>query len=247
MSVVEEFLLSRIINRSMSIRRLVVILIAFLLAAHSALAQNTPQEIGVWFAPSGQIDLLKNTNGNNGFFQNAFVGRIHYSFASNGIQSLAVTLEQIGETRAYDGRWDVLDTRSPTSFQAHVSEQLHMTTIGLETNRTILSESGFRLGGGLGSGVSLGNAHATVTDVTTLQTTDHPSNQAWGAINISANLRARYSVYTSGNYDVGVVAAARYWAFPLIGPLGPSPEDYNGPALRSIHELGYLVGLVFGF
>ncbi len=225
------------------------VLTLFVLAWHSPLAaQNMPHEVGIWFASNGQLPLITADNTNRGFFTDPTIAHGYYSFESNGVQSLSFFVEHISESRSWSGTWTnpTLNNGS-NNFPATVSENLQLTTIGLETVRTFISEDGFRCGAGLGLGYGLGGASAQVLDKATGGTESHYSATAWNGLELAASLRVRYSVYVSGNLDVGLLAMGRYWGFPLIGPLGNSGAAYNGPALRVLSELGYLAGVAVGF
>jgi hypothetical protein len=227
------------------------VFILFALIFHSTsfvLAQNMPHEAGFWFASGGQIPLLTPNNVNRGYYTNPTIEHAYYSFRTNGVQSLSVFIEHVDETRPWNGVWtNLMLGDGSANFPASVQENLHMTTIGLETIRTFISESGFRLGAGLGLGYGLGGASAVVHNISTDQTTTYNSATAWSGLMLEGFLRARYSLIVTGRYDIGIMAMGRFWGFPAIGPLDGSGSDYNGPALRVLSEFGYLAGIAIGF
>ena len=236
----------------MPLSRILAILAAYsllLTCARSASSQNMPHEAGFLFAVNGQAPLITSDNVNRGFYTNPTIAHGYYSFLTNGLQSLSLFVEHVSERRGWSGIWS--DRTSieggSANFQATVSERLQMTTIGLETVRTLISESGFRLGAGLGIGFGLGGASADVTNVLTAETTTHDSFATWDALLLTAQIRARYTIFTMGDAEIGVVLIGRYWGFPFIGPLGTSGVDYNGPDLRVLSEFGYLAGVSVGF
>ena len=219
-----------------------------------AVGQNMPHEAGVWCSVGGQVSLIPNDNSNRGFFGNPTIEHGYYSFESNGVQSFSLFVEHIEETRPWlADRNGPVTWSNPTlnngsnNFPAQVSENLHITTIGLETVRTFISESGFRLGGGLGLGFGLGGATANVQNESTGTAETHSSAIEWDGLELMASVRLRYSLYISGNFDIGLLLQGRYWGFPIIGPLGDGGGSYNGPALRVLSEVGYLAGVAVGF
>ncbi|MDP4199703.1 MAG: hypothetical protein Q8922_03770 [Bacteroidota bacterium] len=214
----------------------------------SSTAQNMPREAGFLFAANGQASLVKSNDINRGFFTNPTIEHFYYSFETNGVQSLSIFLEHINETRNWSGIWtDAQILGGSKNFPASVSENLQVTVIGLETNRTLITASDFRLGAGFGLGFGLGGASADVTHDTTNITDTHTSETAWQALLMAASLRARYTIWTGGKYEIAIVALGRVWYFPYIGPIGSASRSYNGPGLRTLSEYGYLAGLAFGF
>jgi len=206
-----------------------------------------PHEAGFSFAVNGHIPLISPDNVNRGFYTNPTIEHIYYSFLTNGLQSLSFFVEHVNETRGWSGVWSNPAFNGSTNFPADVSERLQMTTIGLETVRTLLSESGFRLGAGIGLGFGLGGATASVTNTKTGETETHSSFTTWDALLLTAQIRARYTLFTIGDEEIGIMLIGRYWGFPFIGPSGPSGVDYNGPDLRVLSEFGYLAGVSVGF
>ena len=226
-----------------------LILLFFILHPSSLiLAQNMPHEAGFWFATNGQAPLIKSNEANRGFYIDPTIEHAYFSFTTNGIQSLSVFIEHVNETRPWMGTWtNQLFNGGSTNFPASVQENLFMTTIGLETVRSLLSESGFRLGAGLGLGYGLGSANANVRNLSSGQTSNFSSTNAWNGLFLEAFLRARYSLFVTGSYDVGLMAMGRFWGFPAIGPIGSPGGEYNGPQLRALSEFGYLAGVSVGF
>jgi hypothetical protein len=214
----------------------------------TAKAQNMPHEAGFWFSTNGQVPLIKPNEVNRGFYIDPTIEHAYYSFTTNGIQSLSVFIEHVDETRPWIGTWtNQLFNGGSSNFPASVQENLFMTTLGLETMRTLLSESGFRLGAGLGLGYGLGGASANVRNISTNQTTNYNSINAWSGLFLEGFLRARYSLFVTSQYDFGIMAMGRFWGFPAMGPIGSPGSQYNGPQLRALSEFGYLAGLSVGF
>ncbi|GEM_PF-2265668 len=229
---------------------IVVCLLAFF-SLHStfstAVAQNMPHEAGFWLAVNGQMPLGSSDNINRGFFTNPTIEHLYYSFESNGVQSLAIFAEHVGETREWSGMWTNQGFNgSSHSFPATVNESLEMTTIGLETVRTLISENGFRLAGGLGLGYGLGDASAEVRD-TSGNVSNFSSAAVWDALLISVFIRAKYAIVVTPKYEISLMLEGRYWGFPAIGPVSSGGTAYNGPGLRAVNELGYLAGISIGF
>ncbi|MEO6940324.1 MAG: hypothetical protein ABI252_09275 [Candidatus Kapaibacterium sp.] len=224
-----------------------VIFVPLLLATSTSigLAQHTPHEIAVSIAIDGQNSFVRDVS-NPGFYTAPFIGRVQYAAWTDGVQSVSLFLETVGETRDRVGLW-AYPTTDPVAFDSRISERLSMTTLGLELVRTLISESGFRLAVGAGAGFGLGGARADVQKVGETSTTSYNATQSWDAVFISVLTRARYTLWTDGKRDLGLTLTLRYWGFPSIGPLTNVADTYNGPALRSLNELGYLTGISFGF
>jgi hypothetical protein len=207
-----------------------------------------PHEAGLYVAFGGQKALVKVSDANRGFYTNPAIEHAFYSFTTNGIQSLSVFAEHVSETRPWHGLWS-----NPTNagishtFIADVDESLQMTTIGLETVRTLISESDFRFGAGLGVAYGLGGASADVRDSATHTLAHYASHAAWNALMLEFMLRAKYTISMVDKKEIALVAEARYWGFPAMGPIGEAGSSYNGPGLRALSELGYLAGVSIGF
>ena len=222
--------------------------LAFILHPSSfVLAQNMPHEAGFWFAANGQKPLIAPNEMNRGFFTNPTIEHVYYTVATNGVQALSFFAEHVQETRPWRGTWtNVLFNDRQQSFPASVDESLNMTTLGLETVRNFISVSGVRFGAGLGVGYGLGGASASVRD-SAGTTTQYSSATVWDAFLITVFARIRYSLLVTPTYDLGIMLMGRYWSFPVIGPVSPGGEAYNGPQLRAISELGYKAGIAIGF
>jgi hypothetical protein len=211
----------------------------------STLAQNMPHEAGVYVAFNGHKPLVKTNDVNRGFYTNPTIEHVYYSFLTNGVQSLSVFAEHVSETRSWHGIWTDVSSRNPKSYAADVDESLQMTTIGLETVRTLISISDFRFGAGLGVGYGLGGASADVD--TSGKIAHYSSEPTWNALLLEFMLRMKYSVVYIHGTEIALVAEARYWGFPTMGPLSTTNTAYNGPGLRALSELGYLAGVSIGF
>ena len=206
-----------------------------------------PQEVGLWLAVNGQKPLITPNEMNHGFFTNPTIEHLYYSFASNGVQSVSVFVEHVGETRNWNGEWATYSLGKNPNYPASVQEFLGMTTVGFETIRNFISEGGFRFGAGLGVGFGLGGTSANVRDSATGEQTTYSSATLWDAFFVDFFVRARYTVYTSSSYEVALELMGRYWSFPAIGPTGDGGNAYNGPGLRATSEIGYMAGIAVGF
>ncbi len=206
-----------------------------------------PHEVGFWFVENGQKPLIAPNETNRGFFTNPTIEHLYYNVATNGVQSLAIFAEHIDETRSWKGVWtNYLFNGRYQNFSASVDESLSMTTLGLETVLNFVSESGFRLGAGLGVGYGLGTAGANVRDSLGTQT-HYDAATLWNDLLFTIMIRARYSLIVTSSYDIGIMLQGRYWSFPALGPVSPGGEAYNGPGLRGVSEMGYLLGVSVGF
>ena len=121
-----------------------------------------------------------------------------------------------------------------------------MTTLGLEGIRTLIRTDEFRLGIGISLGYGFGGATATVKKITDGSQQTFESCDTWNGFLVSTFIRARATVYTSSSLDIGITGSARLWGFPSISPLSECMTMYNGPALRSVFEIGYLAGVSVG-
>ncbi len=205
-----------------------------------------PHEIGFWLAVNGQKPLISPNDVNRGFYTNPTIEHLYYSFASNGVQSVSVFIENINETRPWSGIWPAYALNGK-SYPASVQESLGMTTIGFETVRNFISEGNFRFGAGIGVGFGLGGASANVVDSITKTQSSVSSATLWDALLISVFLRAKYAVYVTDSYSINIQLMGRYWSFPAIGPVGSGGNAYNGPSLAAISEIGYMAGVELGF
>ncbi len=205
-----------------------------------------PHEAGLWIAVNGQKPLVTPDTGNRGFFTNPTIEHLYYQVSTNGVQSLSVFAEHIWETRTWQGYWSTFYfPDKQIRYPATVNESLTMTTLGLETVRNLISESGFRFGIGLGLGFGLGGASAQVDTSGTVTT--YQSATLWDALLLTVFARIRYSVIVTPTYEIALMLLGRYWSFPFIGPTSSGGEAYNGPSLRAVSELGYLAGICVGF
>jgi hypothetical protein len=212
-----------------------------------ARAQNMPHEVGFWGAHQGQARLEAASEANRGFFQNVDIGHLYYSFVSNGVQSLAVFVESFGERRDREGVWtDINLGNLPVQYPARMSERIGLTIVGLETSRNVVTLGDLRFGGTLGIGYGFGGTDIDVTKLHTDSTAHYASAFDWQAFLLSFSLRVRYSVYITGSMDIGIVAGARYWGLPYLGPIATS-TNYNGPDLRNSNNVGYIAGIAVGF
>ena len=228
-------------------RSLLITFIFLLPAASLIRAQNMPHEAGLWIAVNGQKPLIAPDSGNRGFFTNPTIEHLYYQAATNGVQNLSVFLEHTSETRSWDGLWtNFYFNGGQKNVPASVDETLDMTTLGIETVRNLISESGFRFGVGLAIGYGLGGASANVRDTSGTVTT-YNSATLWNAFFLSGFARIRYSLLITSSYDLGIMLMGRYWSFPALGPVSSGGEAYNGPSLRAISELGYMAGISVGF
>lgn len=206
-------------------------------------AQQTPHEAEVLVAINGQLPLIK-TAEQNGFFTNPFIGRIQYQAVTNGVQSLSVFLESVSEDRAHD---DLYAFGASQAFDAHIVESVHMTSLGLEMIRTLVVAGDLRIAAGIDIGFGLGRPSITVTGKTNDSTFTVQSLSTWDGLLGAALVRARYTIAHSKDWDIGLILTGRYWTFVTMGPLSDAVDVYNGPAFRSVHDLGYLFGLSVGF
>lgn len=206
-----------------------------------------PHEAGLLMAVNGQTPLIKSNDINRGFYTNPTIEHVYYSFLTNGVQSLSIYAEHVNETETWSGTWtNQLLNGGSQNFPATVRESLQLTTIGLETVRTLLSISDFRLGAGVGLGFGLGGADAEVRD-TSGSLASYSSATAWDALMVSFLVRLRYSFRVATDREVSVIGQVRYWGFPAIGPIANGGSQYNGPGVRALSEVGYLAGVSLGF
>ncbi len=206
--------------------------------------QHTNHEIGFSFAFAGQSPFIT-SNDDAGFFRKPLMWNLRYQVATNYLQSIAIVLEHVGEERSRIGLWNDIPNSSPV-YNAEISEQLSMTTLGLEGIRTFIRTDEFRLGIGIGLAYGFGGATATVKKITDGTSSTFESCDTWNGFLVSAFLRGRYSFYISDKLDLGVTGSLRAWGFPTIGPLTNCSDEYNGPAVRSLFEVGYLAGISVG-
>ena len=203
-------------------------------------AQHAPREFEALVAQSGQATLVDNA-GHRGFFTSPFIGRFQGQVLTNGVQSLSVFLESVNETRTYQDLFQ-LYPRSPV-VDASFSETMHMSTLGLEVLRTLVVSGSFRMTAGLDLGFGLGTPGEDIRPSDRDTIVHRTSQSTWDGLYASALIRTRLSVFKTGTIDWAIVGVGRYWGFITIGPLGEVTDIYNGPAFRSMHEIGYLAGI----
>ncbi len=207
-----------------------------------------PHEAGMWLAFNGQKPLISSNEMNRGFFINPTIEHFYYSLGSNGLQSVSFFVEHIDETREWQGNWATyMSGKNAASYPASVQESIGLTTLGFETTRNVITLSDFRFGGGIGVGFGLGGTSANVFDSLTKENNSFSSSTLWEAFLVHVYLRARYTVYSTSNYEIALQLMGRYWSFPFLGPIGSGGEAYNGPSLRAVSELGYMAGIAVGF
>lgn len=221
----------------------------FLLIAvtQTAVAQHTKHDIGLQFAYGGQVPLLTADGNVQGFYKVPIIFNFRYQVATDYLNALSFTIEHINEERSRQGLWNDMPGSNAKTYNANIAERLYITTLGLEGILTLLSDGTFRLGGGLGVGYGLGGATATVENIAEDKTKTFESCDTWNGFEVSAFLRARYTIYRNDDIDVGLNGTLRLWGFPYIGPLSDCQSSYNGPGFRSLLEFGYLAGISFGF
>jgi hypothetical protein len=207
-----------------------------------------PHEAGVFGAFGGQLALSADNETDRGFFQSPTIAHLYYSFVANGVQNLSVFVENVAETRSRTGTWsEIFLGGGEQNFPAHISENIHLTSIGLETMRTLATVSNFRLGGGLGLSYGLGGTRAEVVNDSSGERKIVTSCNAWQGLMFSAMVKIKYSIFINPEQEIALHVEGRYWGFPYIGPIGECADAYNGPELRTLHQLGYLAGISFGF
>lgn len=226
--------------------RLVVVAVLFLTAASTVLAQHTPSEFGASFAYGGQYPFI--ADGNANFFTTASLWNIRAQLATNYIQSYSAVLERIGQTSTRQGLWSPGSgfVNSITAYNADISEHLALYALYVETNRTIVRTDKFRVGLGLCFGYALGSADASVKSITEKTTKTYDGDAPWTSFYFSIFSRARLTVYETRKLDIALTGTLRYWGLPTLGPLAVSANNYNGPNIRALHELGYLGGISVG-
>lgn len=207
-------------------------------------AQHTPREIAVTFAKHGQGKVERASNENRGFFQNATIWNLRVQALTNNIQSLSVYAERVTEERRY-----VAPGEGEAVREGAVSnvEYFPLTTIGVETHRTVITWSGLRVALGVGLGLSLGEPELVSTTLIGNRRYEQESASIWFGLQMTGSTRLRYTVYRNDQIDIGLVAIGRYWGFPFLGPTEHTPNDYSGPQARTYHQVGYLAGVSVGF
>ena len=220
-----------------------------LLYTHTAFAQHTKHEIAFSFAYSGQLPIVKADGNTQGFYTSPLIASLRYQVATDFVQSLSVTLEHFTESRDRTDLWPNYSSNMGGAYNGYIAERLSMTVLGLEGVRTLVSQNDFRLGAGFGIGYGLGGASARVTKLsdTNKAVKTFESSDIWNGFEVQAFLRGVYTVMKTESTDLGIFLNIRYWGLPSIGPLSTTSSSYNGPGLRSLHEVGYTLGVAFGF
>ena len=226
----------------------IVVLVCSASLVGTAFSQHTRREIGASFAINGQYSFA--SDGANGFFTAPFIWNLRYQLTTNFVQSLAVVIEHIGETRSHSGLWTSLSTpANPTDdYNANIAEHLQISVLYLEMIRTIIRTDIFRVGVGVGVGYGIGTASAEVERITDHSKKTYEGEQLWTSFFLSAFTRARLSIYETDKLDLGITVTGRYWGLPTYGPQSSTNlgGGYQGPKISSVHELGYLVGVSVG-
>jgi hypothetical protein len=209
-------------------------------------AQHTRSEFGASFAYGGQYPFI--ADGNANFFALPTIWNLRAQLGTNFVQSYSVIFERIGQSSIRQGLWSprgsVVD---PTSaYNANIDEHLAMYAIYFETNRTVIRTDNFRLGVGLALGYALGSADASVENIVDNSTRTYDGDAPWSSFYLSIFTRGRLTLYETEQIDVGLTGTIRYWGLPTLGPVAVSMSNYNGPNIRTLHELGYLAGVSVG-
>ena len=158
------------IRKGVSNSRLLGCLVSFLFALVSqdgVFAQNSSHEIGVSLAYGGQAPFVSSGNNEAGFFRLPLIWNIRYQVATNFIQSLAIVIERVSETRNRDGLFKDIPNSAQNPYNAEIAERLYITTLGFEGMRTLIRSSDFRIGIGVSLAYGFGGATADVTSITT--------------------------------------------------------------------------------
>ncbi len=225
-----------------------VVLVWHATLAGEAFSQHTRREIGASFAINGQYPFA--SDGTSGFFTAPFIWNLRYQLTTNYVQSLALVIEHIGETRSHSGLWTSLSSppNPADDYNANIAERLQISVLSLEMIRTIFRTDIFRIGVGVGVGYGIGTATAEVEKVADHTKKTFDGQQLWTSFFLSAFTRARLSIYETDKLDFGITVTARYWGLPTYGPQSStnSGGGYQGPKISSAHELGYLVGISVG-
>lgn len=206
-------------------------------------AQHMQREVALSLAVGGQGKLEKQTLENRGFFQNAFIWNLRYQISTTGVQNLSAFAEGISETREYTALEDVRGVAVTTEQKVSVA----ITTLGVETARTVISTGSFRVALNLGLGLGYSAPSREMTILTTGEKLEQESESPWLSLLLTAGARARLTLYRKDQLDVGLTLSGRYWGFPAIGPTGDVGSRYNGPEFRTLHHIGYLAGVSVGF
>lgn len=233
-------------RRSLPLGRLAIVLVLFLAKTTIVFGQQTRYEFGASFAIGGQHPFI--ADGDAAFFAKPTIWNLRAQLGTNYIQSISIVLERVYQTADRVGYWSASGNINDASnlYSATISEHLAMTAVYAEANRTILRTDNFRIGIGMDFGYALGGADAIVENSATHATKSYDGDAPWTSFYIGLFARARFTVYESEKLDIGLTATARYWAMPTLGPVATAANDYNGPNVRAIHEIGYLAGISVG-
>ncbi|MEP7235842.1 MAG: hypothetical protein ABI778_11165 [Ignavibacteriota bacterium] len=209
-------------------------------------AQHTSHEIGFSFAYAGQAPFVSSGNNEPQFFRKPLIFNLRYQVATNFVQSLAIVVERLSESRNYSALWNDIPNSNSTPYNAEITEGLTMTTLGLEGIRTLIRTDDFRLGLGLSLGYGFGGATAIVKKLNDGTEKSFESCDAWNGFMVSTFVRGRWTLISTNSLDLGISTTIRVWGFPSISPLTQCMDSYNGPSLRSVFEIGYLAGISVG-
>jgi hypothetical protein len=238
--------LLKVLDCSSVPKSLIGIILFILCLARASEAQHTSREIGFSFAYAGQAPFVASGNDQTNFFRQPLIWNLRYQVATNFVQSLSVVLERVTEERTHSGLWSDVPNSTLAPYNADIAERLSMTTLGLEGIRTLIRTDDFRLGIGISLGYGFGGATANVKKLTDGSQKTFESCDIWDGFLVSTFVRARVTVYTNSSIDLAITGSLRAWGFPTISPLSDCADDYNGPALRSVFEIGYLAGISVG-
>ncbi len=224
-----------------------ILFVSCLLLAKAGYAQHTKREIAFTFAYAGQLPIVQADGNTQGFYAKPLIASLRYQVATDYVQALSITLEYVMESRENPGLWNDNPSMPNAVYNANIDERLTMTMLGLEGVRTLISNGSFRLGAGFGIGYGLGGATAMVTKISNGSVKTYESSDIWNGFEVQAFIRGRYTIVQTDKIDLGILGNIRYWGFPTIGPLSTTSSSYNGPAFRSLHEMGYSIGVSVGF
>jgi hypothetical protein len=215
-------------------------------ALPAAYAQHTRYEFGASFASGGQYPFI--SDGSGAFFGNPIIWNLRAQIATDFIQSGSIVLERVAQTSTRQGLWsrsgNLVDITDP--YNANITEHLAMYAVYAEMNRTIARTDFVRLGFGVSLGYAIGSADATAESLVDHTSRSYEGSSPWSSLYLAAFLRARFTVFEDDKWDIGLTATARYWSMPTLGPVAVSMNEYNGPNVRAVHELGYLAGVSVG-
>ena len=217
-----------------------------LLCSVSGHAQHTKYDFSASFAYGGQYPFI--TSGTVKFYTTPFIWNIRCQLGTTYVQSISVVLEHVAETRSRKGIWYPNGYLAPvnTAYDANISESLRMTSLYFEMARTIVRTDIFRIALGADLGYGLGSTSTDVERLSDHSTSHVDGNAVWTSFFLGAFIRARLTIVDNEQVDVGLTLTGRYWGLPTLGPLSTSTDVYDGPDVRSLHEVGYLAGISVG-